>query len=75
MGFGHYLSFMPPITAPDSSPASPVWAGGGTRMCVTDGDVCEVREGCWVNVGAFVSRLGVTESVCVWLCRGGAGCA
>ena len=44
MGFGHYLSFMPPITAPDSSPASPVWAGGGTRMCVTDGDVCEVLE-------------------------------
>ena len=37
-------------------------------MCVTDGDVCEVLEGCWVNVGAFVSRLGVTESLCVWYC-------
>ena len=75
VGFGHYLSFTPPITAPNSSPAPPVWAGGGTRMCVTDGDVCEVLEGCWVNVGAFVSRLGVTESLCVWLCRCGAGCA
>lgn len=38
-------------------------------MCVTDGDVCEVLEGCWVNVGAFVSRLGELR-VCVCGCAG-----
>ena len=33
-------------------------------MCVTDGDVCEVLEGCWVYVGVCV---------CVRACGGGEG--